>query len=185
MLYVVTGFPRSGTSMMMRCLLFAGIEPVVSASRETSMEKRNVGDYAANPYGFFEVEERDALRVGFLESIEDDRAIKLLPTSLTCLPVRPTTVIWMRRDPSEIRRSYERTFPQENFDAKYPHWPRTHDVQLKSIRPILDDRRSIIVHEVQYVNVIADPKRALNALPIDAERASLAVDSALYRNKVA
>jgi hypothetical protein len=184
-MYVVTGFPRSGTSMMMRCLQFAGIEPVVSASREAAMSHRNRGDYAANPYGFFEAEERDALRVGFLESIEDNRCIKLLPTSLTCLPVRPTVVIWMRRDPAEIRRSYERTFPKEDFDAKFPAWPRTHDVQLQSIRPILRDRRSIELYEVHYAEVISNPLRALLALPINFEMASLAVDSSLYRNKVA
>lgn len=185
MLYVVTGFPRSGTSMMMRCLHFAGIEPVVSASRETAMAKRNNGPYAANPHGFYEVDEREALRVGFLENIEDGRAIKLLPTSLTCLPVRPTTVIWMRRDPVEIRQSYERTFPAEDFDRKFPQWPRTHDVQIRSIQPILKDRRSIELIEVQYADVIADPLGALSALPIDFRKAASAVDATLYRNRAA
>lgn len=184
-MYVVTGFPRSGTSMMMRCLQFAGIEPVVSASRETAMAKRNIGPYAANPYGFFEHDEREALRVGFLESIEDGRAIKLLPTTLTCLPVRPTTVIWMRRDTSEIRSSYERTFPKEDFDKKFPAWPRTHDVQIQGIQPILKDRRSIELIEVQYRDVIENPVGALSVLPIDARRAAAAVDSSLYRNRAA
>jgi hypothetical protein len=186
MLYVVTGFPRSGTSMMMRCLQFAGIEPIVSASREAAMAKRNKGEYAANPYGFFETEERDALRVGFLESIDDNRCIKLMPTSLTCLPVRPTTVIWMRRDPTEIRQSYERTFPQENFDKKFPQWPRTHDVQIQSIQPILKDRRSITLIELQYADVVDNPSRALRLLQIvNASRAAMAVDASLYRNRVA
>lgn len=185
MLYVVTGFPRSGTSMMMRCLRFAGIDPVVSARRETAMAKRNKGEYPANPYGFYEVDEREALRVGFLETIEDGRCIKLLPTSLPCLPVRPTTVIWMRRDPAEIRKSYERTFHGEDFDKKFPQWPRTHDVQVQVIRPILDDRRSIAVIELQYRDVIADPVGALSVLPIDYRRAAAAVDVSLYRNRAA
>jgi hypothetical protein len=185
MMFVVTGFPRSGTSMMMRCLQFAGIAPVVSATREAAMAKRNKGEYAANPYGFFEHEEREVLRVGFLESIEDGRSIKLLPTSLTCLPVRPTIVIWMRRDTAEIRQSYERTFPSEDFDKKFPAWPRTHDVQIQSIQPILKDRRSITMIEVQYRDVIADPVGALSALPIDARKAAAAVDCALYRNRAA
>jgi hypothetical protein len=185
MMYVVTGFPRSGTSMMMRCLQFAGIEPVVSAAREAAMAKRNNGPYAANPHGFFEMEEREYMRVGFLESIEDGRAIKLLTTSLPFIPARPTTVIWMRRDPAEIRKSYERTFLKENFDAKFPQWPRTHDVQLQIIRPIIDDRRSITVIELQYRDVIADPVAALSVLPIDYHRAAAAVDVSLYRNRAA
>lgn len=185
MLYVVTGFPRSGTSMMMRCLQFAGIEPVVSASRETAMAKRNKGEYAANPHGFYEVEEREALRVGFLESIEDGRSIKLLPTSLTCLPVRPTTVVWMRRDPNEIRASYERMYPDHDFGKRWPDWPRTHDVQIQSIQPILKDRRSIELIDVQYRDVIEDPLRALSVLPIDYLMASVAVDVSLYRNRAA
>jgi hypothetical protein len=182
-MYVVTGFPRSGTSMMMRCLQFAGIQPVINAEREAVMARRNDGDYAANPYGFFEVHEKDILRVGFLESIADGSAIKMLPTALPFIPARPTTVIWMRRDPAEIRRSYERTFPKENFDAKFQQWPRTHDVQIKTIRPILDDRRSLKVIEMQYRDVITDPVGALRALPIDARKAAVAVDVTLYRNR--
>jgi hypothetical protein len=183
-MYVVTGFPRSGTSMMMRCLQFAGIDPVVSASRSAAMAKRNNGPYAANPHGFFEVEEREYMRVGFLESIEDGRAIKLLTTSLPFIPARPTTVIWMRRDPAEIRKSYERTFA-EDFDKKFPQWPRTHDIQLEIIRPILADRRSITMIEVQYRDVIADPVGALKVLPIDYRSAAEAVDGSLYRNRAA
>jgi len=171
--------------MMMRCLAFAGISPVVSASRETVMARHNAKEYPANPHGFYEVDEREALRVGYLESIEDGRSIKLLPTSLTCLPVRPTTVIWMRRDPVEIRASYERTFPSEDFDRKFPAWPRTHDVQIQSIQPILRDRRSITLIEMQHRDLIANPVAALRALPIDARKAAAAVDASLYRNRAA
>lgn len=171
--------------MMMRCLQFAGVEPVVNAEREAVMARRNQGEYAANPHGFFEVRESDVLRVGFLESIDDGRAIKLLPTALPFIPARPTTVIWMRRDPTEIRRSYERTFPKDNFDKKFPQWPRTHDIQLQIIRPILGDRRSITLFEVQYRDVIADPVGTLSALPIDYRKAAAAVDASLYRNRAA
>ena len=184
-MYVVTGFPRSGTSMMMRCLQFAAIEPVINPEREAVMAKRNQGEYAANPYGFFEVRETDVLRVGFLESLPDGRAIKLLPTALPMIPARPTTVIWMRRDPAEIRKSYERTFANEDFDKKFPQWPRTHDIQLKIIRPILEDRKSITVIELQYRDVIADPVGELSVLPIDYRKAAEAVDSTLYRNRAA
>lgn len=185
MIYVVTGFPRSGTSMMMRCLQFAGIKPVVSASREAAMAHRNQGEYPANPYGFFECQESEYMRVGFLDSIEDGRSIKLLTTSLPFIPARPTTVIWMRRDPAEIRKSYERTFPKENFDKKFPQWPHTHDIQIQAIRPIVDDRRSINVIEMQYRDVIDNPVEALSVLPIDAQKAAAAVDVSLYRNRAA
>lgn len=149
------------------------------------MAHRNKGEYPANPHGFFECQEAEYMRVGFLESIEDGRAIKLLTTSLPFIPARPTTVIWMRRDPAEIRKSYERTFPKEKFDSKFPEWPRIHDVQLRAIRPILDDRRSIRVIELQYRNVIDDPVAALSVLPIDAQKAAAAVDVSLYRNRAA
>jgi hypothetical protein len=185
MLYVVTGFPRSGTSMMMRCLSFAGIKPVVSELRELAMSHRNKGDYPANPHGFYEVEEREYMRVGFLDSIKDGRCIKLLTTSLPFIPARPATVIWMRRDPTEIRRSYERTFPKESFETRYPDWPRTHDVQLKHIRPIVEDRRSVRLVEINYRDVIENPVRALSVLPIDYQKAAAAVDRSLYRNRAA
>lgn len=166
----------------MRCLQFAGIKPVVSAAREAAMAYRNQGDYPANPYGFFEPDEREVLRVGYLERVEG--CIKLLPTSLPYLPARPTTVIWMRRDTAEIRMSYERTFPAESFDWRYPDWPRTHDLQIQSIQPILRDRRSVTLVEMQYRDVIADPERALSVLAIDSHAAA-AVDPTLYRNRAA
>lgn len=76
-------------------------------------------------------------------------------------------------------------YPEQNFDKLWPQWPRTHDVQVQSIQPILKDRRSINLIEVQYRDVIADPLAALSVLPIDAHKAAAAVDGALYRNRAA
>lgn len=168
--------------MMMRCLEFAGIKPVVSAARDAAMAKRNQGDYPANPHGFYEVDEREYMRVGYLDAIEDGRAIKLLPPALPFIPARLTTVIWMHRDITEIRASYERTFPQETFDRKFPEWPRAHAQQLKHIRPMIEDRRSIRLYDIHYRDVISDALKALSVLPIDSHSAVAAVDPALYRN---
>lgn len=166
----------------MRCLQFAGIKPVVSAARDAAMVKRNQGDYPANPYGFFEVDERDYMRIGYLDAIEDGMAIKLLPPALPFIPTRPTVVIWMHRDAQEVKASYERVFSPQEFEKKFSGWPRTIDQQVKHIRPILQDRRSIHLFDFDYRDVVADPLKALSVLPIDYQRAVAAVDPALYRN---
>src|SRR5438034_10843117 len=58
--YVVSGHPRTGTSMMMHALTAGGLVP--SFSPEVDRGAKVVGDYVQNPNGFFELsaaEQRD------------------------------------------------------------------------------------------------------------------------------
>lgn len=185
MIYVVTGFPRSGTSMMMRCLKCAGVEPCVSSLRTAKMNLANRDDYAPNPDGWYEVAPRDYMTLGFSASIPVGRSVKIPTIALPILAPQPTTLIWMHRDAAEIRDSYRRAFPTEDFDKMFGEWPAYLDNLTTDVRAIVDDRRSIQVFDVRYADVIADPLRALAHLPLDVERLAVGVDAALYRNRAA
>lgn len=95
---VVSGLPRSGTSMMMQMLEAAGLEIASDAKR--------VAD-ADNPRGYYEYEAVKGIRTagGFLTGIRG-RAIKIVAPLLPFLPDdHDYRVIFMERDLDEILAS--------------------------------------------------------------------------------
>ena len=54
MLYVVSGFKRTGTSMMMHALIAGGLDGVYSEQRQHITDKIPEGEYNPNPNGFYE-----------------------------------------------------------------------------------------------------------------------------------
>ena len=92
---VVSGLPRSGTSLMMSMLEAAGIEPLQDDIRKPDVD---------NPKGYYELE-----RVKKLESDHEwladakGRSIKIVSRLITALrPGLQYKVIWMQRDFEEI-----------------------------------------------------------------------------------
>ena len=96
---VVSGLPRSGTSMMMRMLAAGGIEPLTDGERAAD---------ADNPGGYYELE-----RVKKLSSGDDawlaeshDKVVKVIAALLLHLPEdHDYKVIFMRRRMDEILAS--------------------------------------------------------------------------------
>ena len=93
---VVTGFPRSGTSMMMRMLHFAGIEVLADEQMFQPQHKHD-------PHGCLEM--KDVGKTVQLMSEEEtaNKAIKIVCPYATWIPVdRPVKAIFMQRDVNEI-----------------------------------------------------------------------------------
>lgn len=95
---VVSGAPRSGTSMAMRMLGAGGVELVTDNARPAD---------AANPHGYFEYEPAHALatdaawlwRAG-------GRAVKIVHPHISYLPPNlPCRIVFMVRDVTAISRS--------------------------------------------------------------------------------
>ena len=97
---VVTGVPRSGTSLMMQMLAAGGIEPLTDGLREPD---------ADNPRGYFELEvvkrtRRDASWVGDAVG----RAVKVIHALVMALPTdREYRLIWMHRPLEEVIASQQ------------------------------------------------------------------------------
>ena len=101
--YVVSGLPRSGTSMMMRMLEAGGIAPFTDGERTPDVD---------NPEGYYEYE-----RVKDLEKDADTswvrqargKALKVISLLLRSLPDdNAYRVIYMRRHLDEILRSQDK-----------------------------------------------------------------------------
>lgn len=185
MIYVVTGFPRSGTSAVMRCLEFAGIVPVRREARDIVMNRHATPDYHPNPHGWYEVLEHEFSRLGFTDGISGGRSIKIPLHSVVALGARQrAAVIFCHRDPDEIRVSHMRAFPKDNFDKLYPNWPHSYHQMMAAARSIMADRNSVDVYDVDFAELHRSPYDALGSLPIDRVAAERGVDRSLYRNRV-
>lgn len=93
---VVSGLPRSGTSMMMQMLEAGGIAPLTDAHRPADED---------NPAGYLELEQVKALARGesaFLDEASG-KAVKVIHALLKHLPSRHRyAVIFMMRDVREV-----------------------------------------------------------------------------------
>jgi hypothetical protein len=183
---IVSGLPRSGTSMMMKMLEAGGVPIMTDGVRAADED---------NPRGYFEVE-----RVKDLEKEADKRwirdargkALKVISFLLKELPEDcGYRVVFMRRDLSEVVASQNKMLDhrgEENpiRDEKAIELYRKH---LISTRVFTGMSPRFQVLEVAYREVLSDPERLarqVNAFlggHLDVERMAEAVDPDLYRNR--
>ena len=182
---VVSGLPRSGTSMLMQMLDAGGLALLTDAKRTADED---------NPQGYFELEQVRHLPCDDGRWLRDARgkAVKVVSTLLRYLPDRNNyKVILMRRDLSEVLASQARMLTRRG---------QVHDTDQVRMRRLFEDDlwRAIylIKHashfdylEVDYTQVIEDPKaQAVRIADFVAARLNIdnmagVVDSALYRNR--
>jgi len=153
---IVTGFPRSGTSMMMRMLRGGGIDVL---SDESTERPANPDDshtiHKHSPYGCLELENIGKRLVDenspdkLTKADTANRAIKVVCPYATCIPLdRPVKAIFMQRDLTEIITSL--LAMRAIWDEDVPEtiaWTRLH---LKN--------NNIPTLYVQYKNAVKYPK---------------------------
>ena len=184
---IVSGLPRSGTSMMMNMLTAADLE-IVSDRVRTADED--------NPKGYFEDE-----RVKDLEKNENrswlrdcrGKVIKIISFLLKDLPDdNRYKVIFMRRDLGEVMASQNKMLRRrgepvdEASDQKMIDLYKNH---LQKTDFFLRSRPYIERVDIEYRAAVADPRAQAERvasfleLDLDVDRMVQAVDPALYRNR--
>ena len=191
---VVSGLPRSGTSMMMRMLEAGGIPLVVDHERLADSD---------NPKGYFEFEAVKQLK-------EDSTwvancvgsAIKVIYLLLYDLPLDvPYRVVFMRRDLDEILASQDvmiRRLGGEQQDIpkavgrefrRMKTTQRMFNTHIAQIRDWLAEKNNFQVLEIPYQQVVSDPLTAANRVNafldgrLRVSDMAAAVDPDLYRQK--
>lgn len=154
MIYVVSGYPRSGTSMMMRILQEGGIPLHYHDKREQAIQKRYP---EGNPDGYYEVLQKYWKQYCYTDEVEDGHAVKIFTQYLPIIGIKPTTVFWMRRDPEEIQASFLKAFGRD-LHKMYKDWPEFYRQQREAVGKIIRDRTSITVVELEYRNALTDPQ---------------------------
>jgi LPS sulfotransferase NodH len=183
---IVSGLPRSGTSMMMKMLEAGGIPPLTDEIREADTD---------NPKGYYEFERVKKLDKGdtaWLPEAEG-KSVKVISALLKNLPADyDYRIIFMRRDMGEILASQRKMLVRrgENADdvdeAKMAQLFRKH---LNQVEGWLTQQDNVQTLDLHYSDILADPVPAiakLNAFlgeKLDVEAAAQVVDPNLYRNR--
>lgn len=171
MIYVVTGFPRSGTSMMMACLAAGGLPAVSNPARAARVRQRDDARYQMNPGDVYESTQRERAEPGWPRQ-HDGAAVKVVVQWLGALAVHEYRVVLMRRDAEEIRQSFEAALGGRVTCERI-------EVAIDLARERLANRRDVHqLVELRYDDVLADPAGCLRSLewPIDVEAAATVVD---------
>ncbi|MFQ5515191.1 MAG: sulfotransferase domain-containing protein [Myxococcota bacterium] len=183
---IVSGLPRSGTSMMMKMLEAAEL-PIMTDGERTPDED--------NPKGYYEYE-----RVKNLEHEADKSYIreargKVLKVISHLLRELPDDcfyrVIFMRRDLDEVIASQNKMLerrgePNPVSDAKARELYEKH---LMHVRFHVGERPNFDMIEVGYREALDQPRHAAEQVSsflgggLDVQRMAAAVDPSLYRNR--
>lgn len=173
--YIVSGFMRSGTSMMMAALEAGGLEAVKNPERDKMNDRYGDEYYKPNAGGLYELNREQYAEFGF-PKMHDGKLVKVLYGGIRQMPAWDYKVVFMRRDQEEIRQSYQAFFGDE---ARLPfnNLNERMDEVLESARM----RRDMDVIELWYREVVDDPLKAFKHLhafgwPIDPENSSRTVD---------
>ena len=187
---VVSGLPRSGTSMTMKMLEAGGV-PIVTDGKRTADE--------SNPKGYFEFEpvmrlHEDPDKRWLVEA--RGKAVKIISFLLASLPeTHNYKVIFMHRDLHEVMASQSKMLEKRgesqgaDADADDDALLTSYQKDVEKTKRLLARRSCFDVLDVDYKAVLDDPAGA--AVRIDAfvgggfDTGAMAavVDQELYRNR--
>lgn len=182
---IVSGLPRSGTSMMMKMLSEGGLEVVTDAIRAADED---------NPNGYFEFEPVKKLSEGDDAWLKDasGRLVKVISALLEHLPPQHEyKVVFMERDIKEILASQQkmlkrRSEESKTTDAELEAQFREH---LRATKYWLARQPNMSVLYVDYNRLMTDPDAYCQpvadflGVPLDVSRMRGVPNERLYRNR--
>lgn len=184
---VVSGLPRSGTSMMMSALKAGGMPLLVDGIREAD---------GNNPRGYYEFEPVKKLPKGSVDWLDAARgkAVKIISALLDYLPEGfQYRIIFMERDIEEILASQKRMLGRsgvvEEKSVSDEDMQKSYQAHLKQVKSYLSEKDWLNVIYVSYNQVLRDPegefKRVAEFLEntVNLSAMSRVVDPELYRER--
>jgi hypothetical protein len=184
---VVSGLPRSGTSMMMKMLESGGLAIMTDGERKADID---------NPNGYYEVE-----RVKHLEKETDKtwvreargKVLKVISFLLKDLPDdNAYRVLFLRRDLDEVIASQDKMIARlgtQNASADGEAMKEAYRNDIVRARLHCKARSNFRYLEVHYRNTIDDPAATAHTVneflggKLDEEKMRQAVQGELYRNR--
>lgn len=180
---LVSGLPRSGTSLMMQMLHQGGVEVLTDEIRAADTD---------NPRGYFELEKVKQLKhnASWLPQARG-RAFKIVSQLLYDLPASETyRIVFMERDLDEMLASQEKMLARlGRTAAPRDEIKRSYQLHLARLREWLAKQPNMSVIDVSYNSVLREPaveaRRLCEFLArnLEVNAMARAVDPALYRNQ--
>jgi len=183
---VVSGLPRSGTSMAMKMLEAGGCAIVTDGVREADED---------NPKGYFELERikdlSNATDHGWMREARG-KAVKIISYLLKDLPPDHNyAVIFMRRKIEEVIASQNKMLVRrgETSGTDDEKMARIFENDLWRVGYLLRHAPQFHTLDVEYKQVLEDPRAEASRIaaflgkPLSVDRMVEVVDKALYRNR--
>jgi Sulfotransferase domain len=182
---IVSGLPRTGTSLMMQMLHAGGIPALTDRARESDED---------NPRGYFELEA--VKRTGKDPSWLADaggRVVKMVHLLLYDLPDdNAYRVVFMRRELVEVVRSQGVMLERRGTEGARlsdEQLIRAFEGQLAKVQRWLDEQPNFSVHYVNYNQLMTDPRPCVEAINaflgggLAVEPMLASIDPSLYRQR--
>jgi hypothetical protein len=182
---VVSGLPRSGTSLMMQMLLAGGMPLLTDGVRPPDVD---------NPRGYFEFEpvKRTRNDPGWVADAVG-KAVKVVHLLLAELPVGfHYKVIFMQRNLDEVLKSQAamlRRFDRPGAELSPERLAAVFALQVERARRRLSERRNFTMLDVDYGQLISEPgaqARRVNAFVagnLDESKTATVPTASLYRHR--
>ncbi|MBN1874030.1 MAG: sulfotransferase [Anaerolineae bacterium] len=183
---IVSGLPRSGTSMMMKMLEAGGLEVLTDHIRTPNED---------NPKGYYEFERVKKLPDGDVAWLPEaqGRVVKIISALLKHLPQTHTyKVLFMRRRMSEILASQQQMLVRrgEATDkVSDEEMTRLFEKHLQEVFAWMAQQSNLTYLDVDYNAMLADPRpqvaqiQAFLGLALDTQAMLAVVDPELYRQR--
>lgn len=183
---VVSGLPRSGTSMMMKMLEAGGIPPITDELRSADED---------NPKGYYEFERVKQMDKGDIDWVPTakGKVVKVISALLKYLPGdQPYRVVFVRRNMPEILASQRKMLirrgedPNKMDDEQMAMLFEKHVKQVEAWLAAQPNIRTLYVH---YSDVLANPQPQIATIndflggTLNTGRMAEVVDPELYRNR--
>lgn len=184
---IVSGLPRSGTSMMMKMLAEGGVPIITDELRRPDPD---------NPNGYFEYETVRQLSSGDVEWLAKagGKAVKVISALLEHLPPNYSyKIIFLERDLQEVMVSQRKMLDHRNEQ------PKGDDIEIEAqmrkhlsvMKPWLVRQPNMEVLYINYNALLKDPEpfcdKIINflQLPLNKTRMLAVPNKQLYRNRAA
>jgi len=185
MITIVSGLPRSGTSLMMQMLTAGGMSAVSDGERRADVD---------NPKGYLEWERIKQLpKDPTLINEAEGKVVKVISQLLFSLPAgRDYRVIFMQRPLPEVMASQDEMLRRRGtFDGSIDNSAIVNAFRdhLYKVHSFLSSQSHMAVMRLPYHDVLNQPKETSQkiqeflGIPLDLEAMTQQVDASLYRQR--
>jgi hypothetical protein len=183
---IVSGLPRSGTSMMMKMLESAGLE-ILTDNLRTADD--------SNPKGYFEFERVKKLKTGDFDWLSTARGkvVKVISALLEYLPNQYAyKIIFMQRNMNEILSSQRQMLVRDGIqDDQVPDGKlaQLYEDHLRKIETWLEQQPNMRTLYISYNQTLRDPEPKIKQVieflggNLDMKPMLKVVDQNLYRER--
>jgi uncharacterized membrane protein len=183
---IVSGLPRSGTSMMMKMLFAGGMSAFIDNIRKADED---------NKQGYYELEIVKKLEndISFLEEAKG-KSVKIISALLKHLPEKyQYKIIFMKRDLDEVLASQKQMLIRRGEPTDQISSEKMKEIFLKHLQQVedwLSKQSNIKVLYANYKDFFVEPEVNIKRInkflgdSLDADKMKDVIDKSLYRQKI-